>query len=176
MRIEFNSLLFLSNELINPRWQRELKLPLHFITFAFVKARMYVHKRNQGTFILPNDVKQSWGNTVAYGALFTLQDFHFYIRTLDAYHMCSMSTLMTNHKRDIHHRIEVEVTPITFATLDDFARLKYREREALKAITYVGNLNHPNIHQRINVRQISHRIVDGVDKQHFIDLTREVMP
>lgn len=166
--------MFFANELSNPNWQREMNLPLEFITFAYIEGKMYKHYRNDSTFILPN--LSRWGNNVVYGGLFLLKDSTFYSRILDAYQVCSLSTLHKNHDLDIHHRVSVEATPISFTTLDDFARLKYTERDPIQAQTYLGNLKHPKINQRLYKTNISYRIIDGLDKTHFKQLIREVMP
>lgn len=175
MLIENKSMIFLSNELMNPELQREMKLPLEFISFAFVEEmRMYRHLRTMNTFIVPNDVKRTWGNTVAYGGLFILNDFDYFIRTLDAYHMCSLSTLKRNHLYDVHHRVPVQATPIYFSTIEDFTRHKYTEQEPTTVNAYIGNLTNPNITQRL--REIRHRgrVTSGVDVPHFTSLLREV--
>lgn len=170
--MSIDRLLFLSNELCSPSWQREMRLPLEFITFAHIKGKMYKHFRNNGSFVLES--KKKWGNDVVYGGIFLLKDFDFYIRILDAYQLCSLSSLYRNHKLDIHHRITTEATPISFSTVDEFERLMYKEREAIRVQTYVGNPNHPKIKQRLN-KTVSYRIYDGIDKKHFRELIREVL-
>lgn len=168
-----SQLLFLSNELMNPSYQNELRIPLTFIQFAHIEGKMFRHFRNNSNFVALNASRQH-GNKVVYGALFKLDDFDFYIRLLDAYHMCSLSTLHTNHINDIHHRIEVKATPIYFSNLDDFSRLKYAEsQDTIDVQAYVGNLNHPKIIQRTN-KTVSYRIISGVDANNFKKLFGEV--
>lgn len=168
-----DKLIFLSNELQNPHQQRELRIPLEFITFGITEGRMYKHFRNQSNFIIPIDTLKRWGNEVIYGGLFLSKDFDFYAEILDAYNMCSLSKLLRNHDLDIHHRIEVDVKPIYFKTLDDLARLKYKEGEPIKAQTYMGNLKHNKITQRLN-KTVSYRIIDGIDTYNFKQLFGEV--
>lgn len=166
-------LLFLSNEFCNPHWYRDMRLPLEFITFAFIKGKMYKHFRNDGTFVLQNQGR--WGNDVVYGGLFLLKDFDFYIRILDAYHTCSLSTLQRNHTLDLHHRIITQATPISFQSIDELERLKYRERNCIDVQTYLGNSNHPKITQRLRNKSMSYRIKDGINKLHFKELIREAL-
>lgn len=151
--------------------QKELNIPLTFITFAHIEGKMFTHFRDTSTFVL-ND-KRRWGNNTAYGALYSLQDFHYYINTLDAYMLCSMTTLFKNHIKDVHHRKEVEATPISFDNIDELERLKYRERESVQAYAYVGNSNHPKINQRLT-KTNSYRVIDGIDP-HFKGIIREVL-
>jgi hypothetical protein len=174
MHTNQTELIFLYNELLTPSWQREMKIPLQFITFAFIEARLYTHYRNDSTFALRPE-KRKWGSNIVYGAIFTLQDFEFYSRSLDAFHMCSMSTLGRNHIHDIHHRITTDATPIYFRDVHAFSHLKYREGEHVEVQAYMGNPNHPKITQRIQSKKHSHRIITGVDKPHFKELIREVI-
>jgi len=146
-----------------------LNLPLEFISYGFVEAKLYKHFMNNGTFIL--SYGKQWGNSVVYGAIFSLSDADFYIRLLDSYHQCSMSVLGRNHSRDVHHRISNTATPINFATIDDLERLKYRERSDIDVQFYTGNINHPKINQRLN-KTVSYRILNGVDR-HFTKLFQE---
>lgn len=166
-------LIFLTNELQTPSLQKSLRLPLEFIAFGIAEGRMYKHFRNQSNFVIPVDSLKRWGNDVVYGGLFICKDFDFYANILDAYHVCSLSTMMRNHKRDIHHRVEVEVTTIHFQTLDELARLQYRESESIKAQMYMGNINHPKINLRLT-KTVSYRIVSGIDTVNFKQLFGEV--
>lgn len=168
-----SKLLFLYNELINPDLIREMKLPLRFVTFAYTDGKLYHHYRRYSTFLLPNGDTKAWGNRNVYGAIFQLDDFDYYIRVIDANHICSLSSLNVNHKNDVMHRLRVPCVPISFNTLDDLGRLKYSEREKHECYTYFGNPNHRKIRQRI-VRNPSYRLIDGVDKSNFIKLHEEV--
>lgn len=169
-----DNLLFLTNEIMNPVRQCELCIPLTFINFGIIKGKMYTHYRSNSTFVITN-VEKSYGNEVVYGGLFLCKDFDYYSRILDAYHVCSMSTLFYNHIKDIHHREKVQVTTIKFNSLTDLAILKYQEITQVEAETYVGNLNHPNILKRILCTNHTYRIADGIDVNNFKELHREVI-
>lgn len=136
-----------------------------------MEGKLYRHFRKKGTFVVPNH-KHVWGNDVVYGALFVLNDFHYYIRTLDAYQGCSLSSLMRNHTYDIHHRIKTDITPITFSSVEDFCTLRYNEKQPIRAYAYVGNPNHPKLKHQLQSRS---RILDGLDKEHYKELLREVL-
>lgn len=138
-------------------------------------ARLYRHARGNGTFIAPLNVKKKWGNDVVYGGIFLLRDFDYYIRTLDAYHICSLSTLLKNHSRDLHHRLLTSITPITFSTVNDFCSLQYEEHSPIKSHVYWGNPTHPKINQRLHSQARPNRITDGVEKEHFNALLKEVL-
>lgn len=118
--------------------------------------------------------KRRYGSNVVYGALFLLGNFEFYIRQLDAFHACSLSSLGVNHKLDMHHRVVSNVTQISFNTVEEFERLMYVEKEVFPCHMYLGNPKHPKIKQRLN-KHHSNRILDGVHKEPFKQLIREVM-
>ena len=170
--ISKSSLLFVTNELLNPNQQRDMRLPFKYIVFGITEGRMFKHFRSNSTFITPNNVKKAWGNSVVYGSIFLIDNFDYYAPILDAYHLCSMSTLQGNQRWDIHHRIKVNVNPIHFNTLDELASLKYKEGEPIEVETYIGNVDHPKINQRIN-NSHSLRVIDGVNP-HFKSLFMEV--
>lgn len=168
-----NELIFLTNELQCPEVQHDLKLPLIFINFGITKGLMFKYLRNKSNFVIPVDSIRRWGNEVVYGGIFLCKDFDYYSRILDAYHICSMSTIHQNHPLDIFHRITTDITPIYFSTLNDLSHLKYTEGNSVKAHTYFANINHPKIISRIN-STYSYRITDGIDATNFTKLFREV--
>ncbi len=173
--LPLSNLLFLTNELQSPFLYKQMKLPLEFIAFGITEGKMYKHFRNQSTFVAPVDIRGKNGNIVVYGGLFHCSDVNFYLRIFDAYHVCSLNTLHKNHINDLHHRIITNITPIYFNTLDELARLKYREGETLPAHTYIGNIKHPNIKRRIfTVPFTSYRIKDGIVARCFKSLYEEV--
>jgi len=168
------TLIFLSNKLQNPSEYKFLNLPLEFIAFGITEGKMYSHFRNRGVFVAPADTRVRWGNSVVYGGLFHVPDVEFYLRILDAYHENSMSSLGKNHYYDTHHRHLYNVTPIYFNTLDELARLQYKEGRGTPAHLYMGNLQHPKIARRVNETKKSYRIVSGIDVQNFTKLFGEV--
>jgi hypothetical protein len=146
-----------------------MKLPLHFVCFGITEGKMFKHDKNT-TFILPSHNKL-WGNKVVYGALFICKEFEFYANIIDAYNQCSLATLRTNHSKDLNHRININVIPIFFNNLDELARLKYREGNHITAQGYLANTENPKVIRKLAK---SRRIVDGIDKDNFKQLYREV--
>jgi hypothetical protein len=110
---------------------------------------------------------------LVYGGIFTLDDYDFHINSLDGYHICSKSTLLLNHKQDLHHRHQVDVVPISFQSLDDLSRLKYKEREPVVVQCYLGNQQHKHIKNRLVSTPISYRILDGIHVAKFRELYEE---
>lgn len=167
-----DKLLFLTNELINPNLYKQMHIPLSLISYGITKGKMYTHHGDRHKTFITLPVNKVWGNDVIYGALFLCKDFDFYSRILDAYHVCSMTTMYRNHKLDLHHRGVVNVSPIHFDTLDDLARLRYREGNIINAETYLGNTQHPKISQRF--KNPSYRLLSGIHGEGFKQLFWEV--
>lgn len=136
---------------------------------------MYSTYGLKNTFISTLDDITLIRNYVVYGALFLCKDFDFYSRILDAYHLCSLSTLLRNHQCDELHRVEAQITPIYFNTLDELQRLMYRESEdSILAQTYTANIKNPKIKHRMKTNFNSHRITSGIDAVNFKKLFWEV--
>ena len=169
-----SNLIFLYNELMNPDVFSSMQIPLEFIAFGITDAKMYSQAFGGGNFIVPLDTNKKWGNDKVYGALYILKDVRFYLGILDAYHACSYDKLRRNHFMDIHHRHEIDVTPIFFNSLDDLSRLKYREGTTIPAVAYMGNIKHPKINLRVSSSQ-SRRIIDGIDPLNYKKQYMEVL-
>ena len=176
MQNRHSNLIFISNELIDPDLYKKLNIPLEFITFAHTDGEMYSHFKNNGVFFLPHNwgIRKSWGNTKVYVAVFLLKDYFFYVDLLDAYHACSKNKLTYNHINDIHHRVQVSVTPIKFNTIDELSSLRYREGQEVDVVSYVGNTKHPKIKQRLTT-QNNYREVNGCYELGIRKLFREVL-
>lgn len=167
------SLLFLHNNLLNSTLRNEMRLPLHFVSFATVEGKMFWSYGKRDTFIV-QEKDRAWGNPLIMGAIFHLSDFDYYIRIMDSYHACSLSAIRRNHRNDLHHRQRVLCTPISFASLSDLGRMIYTEKEEQGVSCYFGNPNHPKISVRLRNKKLSYRITEGVDKISFASLYREV--
>jgi len=148
--------------MLDPVFRRKFKLPLHFISFAIVQGKMYKSFKNKGTIVARNEVTKNRYNTVVYGAVYLCNSFDLFSKSIDAYHVCSKSNLTVNHKFDLNHRTEEEVTFIEFDSLEQLARLMYREKKTIKVQTYYANTNNPKILSRITSGQQQFRIRDGI--------------
>lgn len=148
-----------------------MNLPMTFITFAIMRGKMYRQSGGNGIFI--TNQGRDWGNKVVYGSIYLLDEDDFYIRSLDAYHGCSLHTMRVNHQLDTQHRIRTSVIPISFTTLDELAMLRYIEREPIAVETYVGNLNHTKLKPRIKDNG-RHRITDGIYLEPYLHQYTEV--
>lgn len=136
---------------------------------------MYSSLGLKNTFISVSDNITLTRNFVVYGALFLCKDFDFYCRILDAYHLCSLSTLLRNHPCDELHRVNIPITPIYFDTLDELQRLSYRESiDSIQAQTYTANTNNPKILNRMNTTVNTYRITSGINAPNFKKLFWEV--
>lgn len=77
-----------------------------------------------------------------------------------------------NHIMDVHHRVSVNVKQISFTSIDELSRLMYAEGSTIPAQTYMGNINHNKVSQRLKAER-TYRIIDGIDRDNFIKLWEE---
>lgn len=169
-----DKLIFLTNDLLNPKLQREMKLPLKFISFAISEGKMYRGIRNISTITTSLDSNKLWGNIVVYGAIFLCNDFEHYSRIIDGYNVCSKSALGRNHMYDLNHRFESEVTMIHFNSIEELVDLRYIEQKKVLVEKYLCNTSNPKIKKRINSINPSYRVIDGVQPKDFKELFWEV--
>lgn len=158
------NLIFLYNELLDRQKRDRLRIPIVFIDYAFVQGKLY-NVKGKPTAIEYSQIKRNYGNDRIYGAIFSLDEPHFYIRQLDAFYGCSLSRLNTNHKLDYMHRKLVIGSTIGFDTLEQFAVLKYKPISRLKCWVYFGNPEHQQIATQI--KRGRSRILEGVDVKSF---------
>lgn len=168
------NLIFLYDKLINKVYREKLLLPIHFVTYGFINAKLYeYYDMNEYRVIaVENDnVVRTWGNDKVFGGIFLLDYFNVKIRELDAFYACSKSRLNKNNKNDLMHRKVTEVTPIAFETLEDLAVMKYVQRDSVLINAYLGNPNHKWINHRIKANK--YRVIDGIDIENFKELFKQ---
>lgn len=160
-------LIFLYDKTMNKNYRNKLLLPIHFISYGYIPAKMYHYKEHKDTLIAidNNHVSRKWGNDKVFGGVFLLDYYNVTIRTLDGLYACSKARLNNNNKNDLMHRVKTSVTLITFNDLEELTVMKYKEREQVLADTYLGNPNHEWIKHRIKMQR--YRVIDGIDKVHF---------
>lgn len=162
-------LLFLYNELLDEDYQNKLRLPLEFISFAYIDNALMYDICGRYIAIEDNKIIKSKKYNRIYGALFILDNAENYIRNIDAYLMCSKGLVGKNHKLDQFHRINKLATPIHFKTIEDFLKLKYNETEAITTITYLANTENEFIKSKVN-NSTNNRETCGFDINNFINL------
>lgn len=146
---------------------------MEFVCFAITDGRMYTKYLKQGTFVV-NGLRKH-GNNKVYGAIYSLKDAYFHLRTLDALHNCSKSSLGRNHDLDMEHRVQAQANPILFSSLNELDRLLYKELESVTVEMYVGNLTHPTIKRRIEQREHNNfRVTNGINTESIIKQYRRV--
>ena len=168
-----DKLIFLSSKILTSSTHKKLKIPLVFVSFAFIEGKLYKYKKAP-YLNMPLGYNKNRDNRVIYGALYFCKDFDFYSNQLDAFHSCSASKLGVNHPYDLCHRVEMPVTPIKFDTIDQFTRLMYQEKPEIMAEVYIGNTKHPKIKKYTSTKFYHAKIKSGVDREQFIKLFMEV--
>lgn len=171
-------LIFISNELLNPKVQKKYKLDLKFIAYAIADATLIrnskqTRQKDTGFMIEKEQYKVKKTNIV-YGGLFYCKNFEFYGRIIDGLNYCNYSLLGFNHPLDRVYRKEIKVKIIRFDTLKDLAYLRYTEGTEVEAIAYFGNINHPKIKNKVFNKMNSFVMKDGMFANHFKELFMEV--
>lgn len=159
------NLVFLYNSMLSK--YKEMNIPLKYICPAKIEAKLYWKYGKKDTFAIPHGNKRTYGSRFVYGAIFSLEDFDFYMRLIDSFLVCSKSILRVNHPKDVFHREILEVTPIKYNSLDDLSKLKYIEREPISCHLHLGNVENHKIKQQITKQIHIPRIECGVDKLHY---------
>lgn len=157
------NLIFLSNELMDERLQNDLKIPIEFISFAYIENCKFYRYKKTKLIVKGGEISRDWGNNRIYGAIFLIRNM-YYIRVLDAYNACSLSRIFLNHPFDLNHREIGQVTLIEFNTLNDFARYKFKEQATINCWIYYGNNNNKKLNKVLNNRR---RLTNGVDTKNF---------
>ena len=158
--IRSTDMVFLSNDLLNPTKRKRMKLPLIFVSYAFVHGKMYSLPRS--TFVVELEDVKTWGNNVVYGAVYLVQDWEYFIDVLDAYHCCSKKRLHKNHKLDLMHRKTITATLINFDSFTSLEVLKYKEVGTVQTDAYFANMEHNRILKSIYHPERRKRLSSGI--------------
>lgn len=164
-------LIFLYDRVMDKTYRNKLMLPLHFISYGYINAKLYeyneYYKHYKRTVIaVPNDaVKRKWGNDKVFGGIFLLDYYSVTIRTLDGLYGCSKARLGQNNRNDLMHRVSLPINTIEFNSLDELGRGIYVTKDTFIGEVYLGNIEHHLIRKRIETKR--HRIIYGIDTKHF---------
>ena len=161
--------MFLYNELLDENYQKKLRLPLEFISFAYIDDVLMYDICGRYIAVEDNKLIKSKKYNRVYGALYILDNAEIYLRTIDAYLICSKGLIGTNHKLDEFHRMKKLATPIHFKTIEDFLKLKYNESEPIPIFTYLANTENEFIKSKVN-NSTNNRETCGFDINNFINL------
>lgn len=161
--------IFLYNELLDQDYQQKLKIPLDFISFAYIEDAVMYDMNGRYIAIEKGALRNTNRYKKVYGALFLLHNSEHFLRSLDASLMCSKTLLGFNHKLDEHHRLNLKATPIQFKSIEDFFKMKYNEGEPLRVLSYLGNPENEFIKTNV-LNTVKNREVSGLDVNNFINL------
>lgn len=161
--------IFLYNELLDKSYQEKLKLPLEFISFAYIDNAVMYDLKGKYVAIPKGALKKTYKYEKVYGALFLLHNSEHFLRLLDASLVCSKTLLGLNHKLDEHHRVNVKATPIHFKSVEEFFKMKYNEGVPINVICYIGNPENEFIKRNV-LNTVKNREVSGLDINNFINL------
>ena len=161
--------VFLYNELLDEDYQKQLKLPLEFVCFAYINGAVMYDIKGKYCALKENDLKKTRKYNKVYGALYILHNSEHFLRVLDASLTCSKGLIGTNHKLDLFHRVKEKAVPIHFKSIEQFLKMKYNEGEELDIITYYANPQNELIKSNV-LNTVRNREVSGLDINNFINL------
>ena len=163
------TVVFLYNELLDEKIQKELGLPLEFISFAYVENMTLYEINGKSIMVTKDTLRKSNRDNKVYGAIFVLNNSEKFLRILDASLMCSKSMIGRNHDLDVHHRTKLKITPIHIKSIEDFLSLKYNEVEQMEIISYMGNVKNKTIREKVQ-NKTDNRVKYGFDINNFINI------
>lgn len=161
--------VFLYNEWLDEEKQKLAKLPLEFICFAYIDNTVMYEIEKKYVAIREGEIAITKKYNKVYGALYILHNSERSIRTLDAVMICSKAFIGSNHKNDVTHRKNVQVTPIHFNSIEEFLLMCYKEKDKIDAITYLANQDNIMIREGV-LNTVRNREVCGFDINNFINL------
>ena len=170
-----NKLIFLTSNAMSPRTIKAARIPLQFISFGYAEGRLATkHRELDDTILIYKPKEQPLYGDIAYGALFVLEDYEFHIPVLDALMGCT-EAITAGLYQHVNIRVDVNVVPIAFNSLDEFRRLIYTEKDLISATTYYANPNHITIINRIKTLK-KYTNVSNINPKPFRELYEEVYP
>lgn len=161
--------VFIYNDLLDEKYQKQLRLPLEFICFGYIENAVMYDIKGKYYAVQENVLKRTSKYNKVYGALYILHNSEHFLRVLDAVMVCSKSYLGKNHELDISHRQKIKAYPIHFKSIEEFLKLKYNEGEGLEVITYLANPNNDVIKTNV-LNSVRNRVIEGLDINNFINL------
>ena len=161
--------VFLYNEWLDEEKQKLAKLPLEFVCFAYIDNAVMYEIEGRYVAIRKGEIATTKKYNKVYGALYILHSSERSIRTLDAVMMCSKAFIGSNHKYDVTHRINAQITPIHFDSVEEFLLMRYTEGDELDVITYLANQDNTMIRENV-LNSVRNREVCGFDINNFINL------
>lgn len=161
--------VFLYNELLDENYQKQLKLPLDFVCFAYMEGATMYEMKGKYIALKKDNLKKTKKYDRIYGALYILHNSEHFLRVLDASMTCSKGLIGTNHKLDLFHRSKEKAVPIHFKSIEQFLKMKYNEGEELDVITYLANPQNELIKSNV-LNTVRNRETSGLDINNFINL------
>lgn len=166
-------LFFIYDKLMNIEERDKLGFPLPFLTFSYIQPYK-TYKDNSNETILAinyNEGMRGKNNDKVIGGIYLLDKR--YLRYLDGYYGCSLSTFGVNSKHDRFHRVKIDTKPIEFSSLDNLSRLIYNDKEPIEVFTYLGNIQNKQVYNII--RQPRYRVNSGLDLANFLNQYKEMI-
>lgn len=164
-------IIFLYDSLMNPNTQQLVRIPLHFLSYGYIRAKMYWlnddKKRRYFAVPLTKQVHCREYNTYIFGALYLMTDYDEYKNALFSFYNSSLEYYNYIQDTDLYVPVICAVTPIEFSSLKDFDVCKYEKFDKLNAMTMMGNQFNDKVRKSIDKGRY-YRYNRGIDVPSFL--------
>ena len=123
-------------------------------------------------YLHTNDYGRNKGSRTIYGAIleFNPADMRYVLDTIANYKGCSQHrTYGAIRTSDLTYPQLITVYPITFSSIHDLKRYRYKRKRGENCIVYAGNPNHETIYYHVKINR-HHKLINGFYAKGFIDL------
>lgn len=169
-------ILFLYDELMTRSTQQNLRLPIHFLSYGYVRGRMYWcnDEKKRRYFIIPPSTQKHIKNVndYVYGGIFVINDYEEYERSLYSFYNSSIAYLGKSIQEDLYIPEKIQITPIKFKTLQELEECRYTSLEPFEGLTMMANQENKKIQNSISHGRY-YRRVSGFDVPNFLTMLME---
>lgn len=161
-------LFFIYDSLMIKRMQFLLGIPIKFLSYGYIHAKMYFlndGKKKRYFFIKAN------GRCV-YGAIFVIDDYEAYKNAISAFYSNTEEFTTIPCPIDLYVKTTVEVTPITFNSIEDFERVNFNRAEPIECNSFCGKPTNKKVMHSID-KSAYYGVRNGVDAVSFLKLIKE---
>jgi hypothetical protein len=171
-----SKVIFLYDELMTKEKQSLLRLPLKFLSYGYVRGKMYWlnDDKKRRYFVIPPQSEQhrSQWNTFVYGGIFVMNDFDEYERALYSYYNSSIPYVGEIMQEDLYYPKICTVTPIAFSTLQELEECRYQSLSDVDMLVMLANESNQKVQNSLKHGRY-YRRNSGIDVPNFLTMVME---
>lgn len=166
-----NRVIFLYDSLMNPKMQELARIPMKFLSYGYIRAKMYWFNddKRRRYFAVPPIKKEHSRqyNTYIYGGIYIIEDYDEYKNALFAFYNSGYGLTNVITDMDMYVPVTTKVTPISFTSLEEFDKCLYKTSTPIRIMTMFGNEVNPTIQKSIT-KGGYYRHMRGIDAVSFL--------